>query len=202
MQRAVEFVFDVGSPYSYLAYHALPAIAQAAEAQIVWQPILLGAAIRASANHSPFEVPAKMRWVEQDLVRCALSLAVAFSHNAHFPVNTLVAMRIATGLQMRRPDNFPAWVAAAFRAMWGEGRNLADPAELAVVIGEAGLDDRELLALASDQAVKDKLRSDTDAAVSRGVFGAPTFFVGDQMFWGHDRLDQVARSLAQRGGER
>ncbi len=202
MQRAVEFVFDIGSPYSYLAYHALPAIARTTGAEIVWRPILLGAAIKASANHSPFEVPAKMRWVEQDLVRCALALAVPFSLNPHFPVNTLVAMRIATGLQLRRPGDFPSWVEASFRAMWGEGRNLADPAELAEVIREAGFDDQELLALTLDQAVKDKLRGDTDVAISRGVFGAPTFFVGDQMFWGHDRLDQVARALAQQSANR
>ncbi len=196
MQPQVEFVFDVGSPYSYLAERALPGIVQAAGAQIVWRPVLLGAVIKTTGNHSPFEVPAKMRWVEQDIERCARALAVPFNRNPHFPVNTMVAMRIATGLLARRPDDFPAWVEAAFRAMWVEGRNLADPAELAAVIRNAGFDDRQLLALASEPAVKDLLRSATEEAIARGVFGAPTFFVGDQMFWGHDRLDQVARVLA------
>ncbi len=196
MKRSVEFLFDVGSPYSYLAYHALPAIARAAGAEIVWRPILLGAIIKTTGGHSPFEVPAKMRWVEQDLERCAAALAVPFRLNPHFPVNTLVAMRIATGLQAQRPADFPAWVEASFRAMWAEGRNLADPTELAAVIRAAGFDDQELLALASQQAVKDKLRSDSEAAIARGVFGAPTFFVGELMYWGNDRLDQVALALA------
>ena len=194
--RKVEFLFDVGSPYSYLAWHALPAVAQAAGAEIVWRPILLGALIKGSGNRSPVETPAKMRWVEKDLARCAAALALPFHMNRHFPVNTLTAMRIASGLQAQRPADFRAWVEAAFEAMWVEGRDLSEQAELGAVAKKAGLDEQQLLALAADQAVKDKLRADTDAELARGVFGAPTFFVGDQMFWGHDRLDQVARALA------
>ncbi len=197
MRRSVEFFFDVGSPYSYLAYHALPPIAQAAGAQIVWRPVLLGAVLKAADNHSPLEVPAKMRWVEDDLARCAQALGVPFRLNPHFPVNTLTAMRVATGMLARRPAEFPAYLTAAFNAMWVGGRNLADPAEFSAALEAAGFDAGKLLALATDQEIKDLLRGATEVAVTRGVFGAPTFFVGEKMFWGHDRLEQVARALAQ-----
>ena len=196
MAKQVEFIFDVGSPYSYLAFKALPAVAQAAGARIVWRPVLLGALIKAAGNQSPVEVSAKMRWVEEDLSRCAAALGVPFSLNPHFPVNTLLPMRVAVGLQAQRPADFQAYVAAAFDAMWVRGRNLADPAEFAAAMKEAGFDADALLALAADQDVKDLLRGNTEVAVTRGVFGAPTFFVGEQMFWGQDRLEQVARALA------
>lgn len=195
MDRRVEFFFDVGSPYTYLAWHALPAVADAAGARIVWRPVLLGAVIKAAKNQSPVEVPAKMRWVEDDLARCAQALGVAFRLNPHFPVNTLTAMRVATGMLARRPAEFPAYLTAAFNAMWVGGRNLADPAEFSSVLEAAGFDAGELLALAADQEIKDLLRGATEVAVTRGVFGAPTFFVGEKMFWGHDRLEQVARAL-------
>lgn len=196
MERRVEFFFDVGSPYSYLAWHALPAVAAAAGARIIWRPVLLGAVIKATGNHSPFEVSAKMRWVEEDLKRCAQALGAPFVLNPHFPVNTLSAMRIATGLQARRPADFPNYLAAAFKALWVDGRDLAAPEELATVLTRAGFDAPELLALAADPEVKDLLRGATEVAITRGVFGAPTFFVGEQMFWGQDRLEQVARALA------
>lgn len=197
MDRKVEFFFDVGSPYTYLAWRALPALTEAAGARIVWRPVLLGALIKAANNHSPAEVPAKMRWVADDLVRCARALGVPFVFNPHFPVNTLMAMRVATGLLARRPADFPTYLAAAFQAMWVDGRNLAGPAEFSSVLAAAGLDAAALLALAADPEIKDLLRGTTEVAVTRGVFGAPTFFVGEQMFWGHDRLEQVARALAQ-----
>ncbi|MBE0615892.1 MAG: 2-hydroxychromene-2-carboxylate isomerase [Burkholderiales bacterium] len=195
MTKTVEFYFDFGSPYSYLAYKALPGIAAAQGAQIVWRPMLLGGVFKATGNHSPIEIPAKGKWLSQDLQRWAKRYRAVFRNNPHFPVNTLVLMRGATGLQMRGTD-FDKYVEAMFRAMWETPRNLGEPAEIAAVLGEAGFDAAAFLALVNDAQVKDQLKKNTDEAVARGVFGAPTFFVGDEMFWGQDRLDFVAEALA------
>ena len=196
MTKAVEFYFDFGSPYSYLAYKALPAIAAAHGAQIVWRPMLLGGVFKATGNHSPAEIPAKSKWMHQDMQRWAARYGAVFRFNPHFPINTLLLMRGAVGMQMRGPD-FHEYVEAVFHAMWAEPRNLGEPAELAAVLRQAGLDADAFLALVSDTAVKEQLKKNTEEAVARGVFGAPTFFVGEDMFWGQDRLDFVAAALAR-----
>ena len=196
MTKTVEFYFDFGSPYSYLAYKALPAIAAAHGAQIVWRPMLLGGVFKATGNHSPAEVPSKSRWMHQDMQRWAARYGAVFSFNPHFPINTLLLMRGAVGMQMRGPD-FHRYMDAVFHAMWAEPRNLGEPAELAAVLRRAGLDADVFLALAYDAAVKEQLKKHTEEAVARGVFGAPTFFVGEEMFWGQDRLDFVAAALTR-----
>lgn len=195
MAKTVEFYFDFGSPYSYLAYKALPGIAAAQGAEILWRPMLLGGVFKATGNHSPVDIPAKSQWLHQDLQRWAKRYGAVFRNNPHFPVNTLVLMRGATGLQMRGTD-FGKYVEAMFRAMWAEPRNLGDAAEIAAVLREAGFDADAFLALVNDAEVKETLKKNTEEAVARGVFGAPTFFVGDEMFWGQDRLDFVAEALA------
>ena len=194
MMKTVEFYFDFGSPYSYLAYKALPAIAAARGAQIVWRPMLLGGVFKATGNHSPAEIPAKSRWMHQDMQRWAARYGAVFRFNPHFPINTLVLMRGAVGMQMRGPD-FRKYMDAVFHAMWAEPCNLGDAAELAALLRQAGLDADVVLALANDAAVKEQLKKQTEEAVARGVFGAPTFFVGEEMFWGQDRLDFVAAAL-------
>lgn len=195
MAKTVEFFFDFGSPYSYLAYKALPAIAAAQGAQIVWRPMLLGGVFKATGNHSPVEIAAKGKWLQRDLQRWAARYGAPFRNNPHFPVNTLVLMRGAAGMQMRATD-FPKYLETIFHAMWEEPRNLGDPQELAAVLRRAGFDADAFLALAHDPAVKEQLKNNTEEAVARGVFGAPTFFVGAEMFWGQDRLDFVAAALA------
>jgi 2-hydroxychromene-2-carboxylate isomerase len=196
MTKKVEFYFDFGSPYSYLAHKALPAIAAARGAQILWRPMLLGGVFKATGNHSPAEIPAKSRWMHQDMQRWAARYGAVFRFNPHFPINTPVLMRGAVGMQMRGAD-FHRYMDAIFHAMWGEPRNLGDPAELASALRQAGLDADAFMALANDAAVKELLKKHTEEAVARGVFGAPTFFVGDEMFWGQDRLDFVAAALAR-----
>ena len=195
MEKQVEFYFDFGSPYSYLAYKALPAIAAAHGAQIAWRPMLLGGVFKATGNHSPAEIPAKSKWMHQDMQRWAARYGAVFRFNPHFPINTLLLMRGAVGMQMRGQD-LHKYVDAVFHAMWAEPRNLGEPAELAAVLRQAGLDANAFLALVNDTAVKEQLKKHTEEAVARGVFGAPTFFVGEQMFWGQDRLDFVATALA------
>jgi 2-hydroxychromene-2-carboxylate isomerase len=195
MGRTVDFYWDFGSPASYLAHQRLPSIVAAAGATLVSHPMLLGGVFQATGNRSPVEVPAKGRYVLDDLQRFARRDGVPFAFNPHFPINTLTLMRGAVGLQMRGDERFGAYVDAVFRAIWVEGRPMGEPAELAAVLSTAGITADEFMALVGDAAVKDELKRRTQAAVERGVFGAPTMFVGDAMFWGQDRLDWVAAAL-------
>ncbi|MFI4928236.1 MAG: 2-hydroxychromene-2-carboxylate isomerase [Burkholderiales bacterium] len=195
MSKAVEFYFDVGSPAAYLAWTQLPQIAREAGAEIEYRPFLLGGVFQATGNRSPMEVPAKGQYMQDDLQRFARRYGVPFAHNPHFPINTLTLMRGAIGLQMREPPRMVPYVDAVYRAIWVEGKNMNDPAVVGEVLHQAGFQPEQLLALASDPAVKDHLKSETQEAVARGVFGAPTFFVGQDMFWGQDRLDFLKESL-------
>lgn len=195
MTRAVEFYFDVGSPAAYLAWTQLPKIVQQAGCEIEYRPFLLGGVFQATGNRSPMEVPAKGQYMQDDLQRFARRYGVPFRHNPHFPINTLTLMRGALGLQMREPKRMVPYVDAVYRAIWVDGKNMNDPATVAAVLQQAGFDPEKLLALAQDPAVKDELKVVTQEAVARGAFGAPTFFVGDQMFWGQDRLDFVKEGL-------
>jgi 2-hydroxychromene-2-carboxylate isomerase len=195
MNKQVEFYFDVGSPYSYLAYHQLRKIAKARNAEIIWQPILLGAVFQATGNRSPVEVPAKARYTMLDLQRWAQRFGVSLTMNPNFPINTLPLMRGAVAMQMRDEAEFQRYVAVIFAAMFDKPRNLGLPGEIAAVLQENGFDPALFQNLISDQGVKDKLKTNSELAVQRGVFGAPTFFVGEQMFWGQDRLDFVEAAL-------
>jgi 2-hydroxychromene-2-carboxylate isomerase len=195
MTKAVEFFFDVGSPAAYLAWTQLPKIVQQAGSEIEYRPMLLGGVFQATGNRSPMEVPAKGQYMMDDLQRFARRYGVPFRHNPHFPVNTLVLMRMVLGLQLRQPQRMVPFVDAVFRAIWVDGQEMNDPATVTSVLRQAGFDAEQMLALASDPAIKDDLKVATQEAVARGVFGAPTFFVGGEMFWGQDRLDFVKEAL-------
>lgn len=197
MAKTVEFWFDFGSPASYLAWFQLPKIAAARGATIDWRPMLLGGVFQATSNRSPVEVAAKGRWMQDDLPRWAARYGAPYVRNPHFPINTLPLMRGAVGVQMRRPQDFERYVAAMFRAMWEHQRNMGDPVEIGAVLQEAGFDPAEFQALIADPAVKDRLKTVTQEAVERGVFGAPTFFVDGALYFGQDRLDFVADRLVE-----
>jgi 2-hydroxychromene-2-carboxylate isomerase len=196
MAKQLDFYFDVGSPAAYLAWTQVPKLAQATGATVNYRPFLLGGVFQATGNRSPMEVPAKSRWMDVDLQRHAQRYGVPFRHNPHFPINTLALMRAALGLQMRQPDRLLAFGDAIYRAIWVDGRDMNDPAEVGRVLHEAGFDPQAVLALTQDPEVKDRLKTVTQDAVARGVFGAPTFFVGDQMYWGQDRMDFVRDALS------
>ncbi|NOT41263.1 MAG: 2-hydroxychromene-2-carboxylate isomerase [Alphaproteobacteria bacterium] len=193
MTKAVEFLFDFGSPTSYLAYKQLPKIASRHGARIVWTPILLGAVFKATGNSSPAMVPAKARYMNQDLARFAKRYNVVLNFNTHFPVNTLSLMRGAVAYQAT--DDFDLYVNAMFDAMWAHPRNLNDQAEVAHVLRDIGIDPDDFLARVERADVKEKLKANTEAAIARGVFGAPAFFVNGDMFFGQDRLDFVEEAL-------
>jgi 2-hydroxychromene-2-carboxylate isomerase len=195
MSKTVEFLFDVGSPYSYLAYHALPTIARNKGASIVWTPVLLGGIFHATGNHSPVEVPAKGQHLTVDLLRWAKHYGVNYTPNPSFPINTLALMRGAVAMQMRGEEEFQRYLASVFSAMFEVPRNLNQPSDVADMLTSVGFDPAEVMALVSTPAVKEKLKANTEQAVARGVFGAPTFFVGTEMFWGQDRLLFVDAAL-------
>jgi 2-hydroxychromene-2-carboxylate isomerase len=197
MPRSVEFFFDFGSPTSYLAYKQLPKLAAAQDATIVHRPMLLGGVFKATGNASPVTVPAKGRWMFGDIPRWARRYGVPFAFNPAFPINTLTLMRGAVGLQMRDSSRFTAYCDAMFDALWQHQRNLGDAVVQAQVLDEAGFDAAAFMALAGDPEVKARLVANTDEAVQRGVFGAPTCFVGDAMFFGQDRLEFVAEALGE-----
>jgi 2-hydroxychromene-2-carboxylate isomerase len=195
MSQSVEFFFDVGSPTSYLAWTQLPALCAAHGARLVYRPMLLGGVFQATGNASPAAVAAKGRYMNADMARFAKAYGVPLTVNPHFPINTLTLMRGAAGVQLRMPARFDAYLRGVFRAMWIDGLNLNDPAVAAQALGDAGFDPAEVLALTADAEVKAALRATTEEAVARGVFGAPTMFVGDAMFFGQDRLDFVRTAL-------
>ena len=196
MSKTVEYYFDFGSPAAYLASTQLNALAADTGATVLWRPMLLGGVFVATGNHSPASVPAKGKYIFRDFDRFAKRYGVPLKFNPFFPINTITLMRIAVGLQMREEPRFEDYCAAMFRAIWIDAQNMNDPGVVAAVLAKADFDAPALLALGAEQAVKDELKAVTQAAVDRGVFGAPTFFVADQMFWGQDRLDFVREALA------
>jgi 2-hydroxychromene-2-carboxylate isomerase len=195
MTKRVEFFFDVGSPAAYLAWTQLPSICAQAGAQIDYRPMLLGGVFQATGNRSPATVPAKGRYMTDDLERFAGRYGVPFRHNPFFPINTLTLMRILTALQMRDEARMLACTDVLYRAVWVEGKDMNDAGVVAQVLQPAGFDPVDLLALAGAPEVKERLKTVTQDAVARGVFGAPTFFVGNHMYWGQDRLDFVKEAL-------
>ncbi|MGB0507687.1 MAG: 2-hydroxychromene-2-carboxylate isomerase [Pikeienuella sp.] len=193
--KQVEFFFDFGSPAAYLAWTQVGKVAEAAGAELVMRPMLLGGVFKATGNASPVMVAAKGKWMMGDLQLWAKRYGVAFTLPPGFPLNTLYLMRGAVALE--GTPEFSTYIAAVFDAMFGRGENMADPVVIGRVLTEAGLDAKAIIASTQDEAVKERLKASTEEAVKRGAFGAPTYFVGDQMFFGQDRLDFVAEALAR-----
>ncbi|QXQ05128.1 2-hydroxychromene-2-carboxylate isomerase [Sphingosinicellaceae bacterium] len=189
----LEFLFDFGSPTTYLAHKRLPELVERTGATVDYVPVLLGGLFKATGNASPAAVPAKGRYMNVDMDRFAARHGIDLKPNPFFPINTITLMRIAAGLKGDR--RFMPYVEAVFDAMWADERNMGDPEILAAVLSAAGLDAPALMEIAADQGAKDRLKAATEAAVARGVFGAPTFFVGEAMYFGQDRLDWVEDAL-------
>ncbi len=196
MTKTLEFLFDVGSPTTYLAHKRLPEVVARTGAEIVYVPVLLGGIFKATGNASPAMVPAKGIYMNADMGRFAKKFGVTLNMNPYFPINTLPMMRMIAGLV--GDERFPALVDALFEAMWKGRKNMGDPAVASEVLSAGGFDPAELSAIAETPEAKDRLKANTEAAVARGVFGAPTFFLGDEMFFGQDRLDFVEEALAAR----
>jgi 2-hydroxychromene-2-carboxylate isomerase len=195
MTRAVEFYFDVGSPAAYLAWTQLPKIVQQAGCEIEYRPFLLGGVFQATGNRSPMDVPAKARYMIEDLERFARRYGVPFRHNPHFPINTLMLMRGAVAAQFE--GVFEPYFRAAYHHMWEEPKKMDDPEIFRNAFVSSGVDIDRLVARAQQDDVKKRLIDLTNDAVGRGAFGSPTFFVGKEMFFGKDQIRDVEESIVE-----
>ena len=193
MPKQVEFFYDFTSPTAYLAWARLPAIAQRTGAKIIYRPMFLGGVMQTTGNRPPGTLPQKARWMAADLQRWAKKYNTPYNLNPHFPMMTLMVQRAAQEW-VERPD-FDKYLAAIFNAAWRDSKNIADKVALVEILSTAGFSPEEFFAAAENPANKEKLKATTDEAVARGVFGAPTFFVGDEMHFGQDRLDFVEDAL-------
>ncbi len=195
MPKQVEFFYDFTSPTAYLAWARLPAIAQRTGAKIIYRPMFLGGVMQTTGNRPPGTLPQKARWMAADLQRWAKKYNTPYNLNPHFPMMTLMVQRAAQEW-VNRPD-FDKYLATIFNAAWRDSKNIADKAVLTEILTTAGFSPEAFFAATENPANKEKLKATTDEAVERGVFGAPTFFVGDEMHFGQDRLDFVEEALAR-----
>ena len=189
--KRVEFFFDLASPYSYLAATQLPELARRTGATIAWRPFVLGAVMKATGNDMPARVANKARWMGQDLQRWAAHYGIPWQMTSHFPLSTVKAMRLVLLDEIKAETV----ALAAFRALWAEDRNITEEPELRRIAAAGGLDVTTALAAIEDARIKDRLRANTDEAIARGAFGAPTMLVDEQLFWGNDRLHFVEAAL-------
>jgi 2-hydroxychromene-2-carboxylate isomerase len=195
--RVVEFHFDFGSPNAYLSHRVIPGIEQRTGARFEYVPILLGGVFKLTNNRSPAESLAGIRnkpdYERLEMERFIRRHAIAFRFNPHFPVNTLMLMRGAVAA--RSLGVFERYVDEMFRHMWADPKKMDDPQVLSAALDESGLDSRRLLELMQDPGVKETLLQNTTRSVERGSFGSPTFFVGEDMYFGKDRLRDVEEVL-------
>lgn len=187
----LEFFYDFVSPYSYLASTRVEAEAARVGGTVRFRPFLLGGVFNATGNRAPIETPAKGRHLATDLGRWARRLGVPFAWPAKFPVLTVLPLRAAYAAE--KAGVLVPFTHAVYRAYWAEGQDISDGAVVAAAATAAGLDGAALVAAAPEY--KEALKAATQEAVDRGSFGAPTFFVGEEMFIGNDRLDFAIEAL-------
>jgi 2-hydroxychromene-2-carboxylate isomerase len=200
MPATIDFLFDFGSPNGYLAWKVLPNIAERTGARINLIPVLLGGLFKLTGNRSPVEafggIKGKLAYEALETRRFVTKHGLAaYRANPHFPVNTLLIMR---GLvAARRSGVGDRYLETVASAMWEQALKMDDPAVVREVLSKAGLDAEALMAATQDPEVKAELMANTEAAAARGAFGVPTFFVGEEMFFGKDRLDQVEDAVRE-----
>jgi 2-hydroxychromene-2-carboxylate isomerase len=197
----VEFYYDLVSPYSYLAYGQIGRICEENGAELVLRPMLLGAVHKEAGIKAPIETKPKARYQARDIRRWAEYYGVPLRFPNPFPFRTLKTMRAAMFLRER--DELEAFTDAAFALYWKEGgapkglEQADEDGPISSVAGRMGSDPEEVLEGAASQGAKQDLKEATSEAVERGVFGAPAFFVGEEMFWGNDRLHFVETALQE-----
>ena len=200
----VEFHFDFGSPNAYLAHKLIRGIEQRTGAAFIYVPMLLGGVFKLTNNVAPLvqfkDVKNKLAYQRLEMQRFIEKHGLKqFQWNPHFPVNTVQIMRGAIVAQTH--GSLMPYVDAVFHHMWEAPKKMDDPAVIRAALEESGIDAARILARVQDQDVKDALLKNTEASVARGTFGAPTFFVGDEMYFGKDRLRDVEEAIAQRSAD-
>jgi len=197
MGATLEFCFDFISPYTYLAATQVEALAKRTGAKLVYRPVLLGGIFKETGNQPPLNIPKKAGYLPKDVQDWATHYGVTVTFPAAFPFNTVRAMRGA--LVAEREGKLAEYAQAGFKAAWGEGKDVSDPAVLGAVAEAAGLDREKFLAAIEEPEIKEALKARTAEAVERGAFGLPTFFIDGEMFWGNDRLILVEQRLKKAG---
>ena len=198
MAKALEFYFDYISPYSHIANAAVKQLQNETGAEVEIRPMFLGAVMQNTGNRPPGMVPAKNTYMLADLQRCAARYGLSIRMNPYFPlVSTRDLLRATIGLA-DDPAEQQRFIDACFRHMWQtpDPLNPGEEASVQAMCEAEGFDFAEIQRLAKDNANKAAMKANTDTAISRGAFGSPTFFVGDDMFFGHDRLDYAVEALA------
>ena len=193
MSVVVDFPYDFSTPNNYLVHKVLPGIAERTGATFNYIPVLLGGIFRATGNQAPMMafagIPAKMAYENLEFRRFIKANNIPFKMNPYFPLNTVMSIRGA--LVAKERSELEAYTDAVYDAMWLDEKKCDEADVLIEVLDKAGLDGKALVEGTQDQAIKDKLIENTEWAVSKGAFGLPTFFVGDEMFWGKERLGQL-----------
>lgn len=193
--RDLRFLFDTISPYAWLAWTRIHALADRHGRRVEPVPVLLAALLDRHGQLGPAEIPAKRRYVFRDVLRSASHLGLELSPPPAHPFNPLLSLRIAA-LDHADIDERFAVIDALFEAVWGGGPGVTDPDALARFLRGRGLDGVGLVSRAGAPAAKARLRATTEAALDAGVFGVPTVLVGEEMFWGFDSFDHLDRTLA------
>lgn len=197
--KTLNFYYDFGSPNAYFALEALKGVSARTGLKVTMHPVLIGGIFKLTNNKPPWmafqDVPAKMKYMQVEIQRFIKDHNLTkFKFNSAFPVNTLLAMRGAIAAQ--KAGVHDAYVAAVFPAIWENDKDISDPAILADVLNAAGLDGEGLVAATQNPDVKQGLMDATQAVVDRGAFGLPTFFLGEDMYFGKDRVWQIEQALA------
>nr|WP_294552569.1 2-hydroxychromene-2-carboxylate isomerase [uncultured Rhodopila sp.] len=196
----VEFHFDFGSPNAYLAHRVIPAIEARTGVPFRYVPVLLGGVFKATGNRSPIEAFAgirnKLAYQQLETQRFINRYGIEeFRPNPFFPVNTLAIMRGAAAAEL--DGTLPAYVNAVFHHMWEAPKKMDDPDVIRAALEESGLDAAAIIARTQDPDVKAKLIANTEESVARGTFGSPTFFAGNAIWFGKDRLRDVEEAITR-----
>lgn len=196
--KTVEFQFDFGSPNAYLAHRVIPQIEARTGATFVYTPVLLGGLFKLTNNQSPMMafagIPNKVAYENLEMRRFIAQHDIPFQMNPHFPVNTLLLMRMATAAAI--DGGLPEYVETAYTLMWQNPKKMDDPQIVATELTAAGIDAERLMKRAQEDEVKQRLMATTEAAAKRGAFGSPTFFVGDDIYFGKNTLREIEDRLA------
>jgi 2-hydroxychromene-2-carboxylate isomerase len=199
MANPIDFYFDFSSPYGYLASTRIEAVAAKHGRNVTWRPHLLGAVFKINGQQPLASIPLKGVYTAHDLARSARLLKVPFKLPTKFPVGATAPSRAFYWVSDRDPALAKRLAQALYHAYFAEDRDISSPEVTANIAAKAGVDRAALAQALEDPAVKERLRSEVDAAIERGVFGSPYIVVDGEPFWGADRLDQVDRWLETGG---
>lgn len=199
MPNPIEFYFDFSSTYGYIGSHLIDALAKKHGREAAWKPILLGAVNKITGLPPLPSIPLKGEYAKRDVLRSARFHGVPYRQPSVFPISTQAPARAFYWVHAQDPAKATALARALYDAYFQNDVNISNPSDTAAVAAGIGIDGNALAAALNDPAVKDKLKTEVDIAIERGVFGSPLVFVDGEPFWGVDRFDQIDRWLGQGG---